>query len=78
MLHNLPVAELCFLLVNQSEGKKRKIDREHRTFNSEWTNKDSVPSLLRGSSFAASVHRGIFFKKTFFDWLRITSLIVCA
>ena len=34
--------------------------------------KYSVPSLLRGLSFAASVHRGIFF-----DWLRITSRIVC-
>ena len=37
-----------------------------------------VPSLLRGSSFAASVHRGIFKKKFFFYWLRITSLVVCA
>ena len=28
--------------------------------------KYSVPSLLRGSSFAVSVHCGVFFKKIFF------------
>ena len=37
----------------------------------------SVPSLLRGSSFAVLVHR-VIFKKNFFDSLRITSLIGCA